>query len=93
MCNSVCKSEHVESRGICQVSPATLYLVPLRLALKLPFFSESGHQQAPRPRVSILNTGIMAMRGTTPKFPWVRGSELRSSFFAASAPNPELPPS
>lgn len=56
MCKSVCESEHVESRGICQVSPATLYLFPLRLALTLPFFSESGRQQAPHPRVSILNT-------------------------------------
>lgn len=87
MCKSVCESEHVESRGICQVSPAALYLFPLRLALNLPFFSESGRQQAPHPRVSILNTGIRA----TPSFPWMQGSELWSSFFAASAPTPELP--
>lgn len=66
----MCKSEHVESRGICQVSPATLYLVPLRLALELPFFSETGCQQAPHSCVSVLNTGIMAMHGTIPNFPW-----------------------
>lgn len=70
----MCKSEHVESRGICQVSPATLYLVPLMLALELPFFLARLDTSKPHILVSLFS--ILELWPCMGPHPTFRGAGL-----------------